>query len=307
MSHKHECPHCGADHTKFFDRLLEIFNRPTNVAQPRTGSGRCGACNGPLAYHIVDLERTILRKDEEILRLEREIVVGLSAIGFRLEQIDQPRAGIGASDMIDPTKNGVAVGTTGWFQYSTLPIGGKLKPGAPVSITSGDKSITFGIGVSPDGDPTKFSAAVDAAETLASFGVTIAGTSLDGSAIQSTFSVPVLPAGSTGGTLATGFDLVQLASAPVAPGGGGTSPDTSIAASPSSLALSLSSAPTAKLSVAGQPSGADVTASSTYTVDNPAVATVAADGTVTAISAGSFNVAVANGSLTTSVPGTVSA
>lgn len=293
---RHICPHCGHDHTTFFERILEVFNRPTNVNQGRSGAGRCGKCNGRIEYEIADLER----KDDEILRLEREIVVGMSATGFSLHTL-RGVPGTGDCSMIDPTKDIIAVGTTRWLQWSTLPIGSKLKPGAPVVVTTGDKSIAIAQGSSPDGDPTKFSVTVDPAEALPTFGLTISGTSLDGTPISSTFTLPLGPASSTGGNPALGFDLSLLASAPVAPGGGGTGPTapTLITTTPSSINGTVGDTPTALKVVDDQ--GNDVTASSTYASADPTIATVDATGLITLVGPGTTSINVTNGSLTTSV------
>lgn len=236
----------------------------------------------------------------EIARLDREIVVAMSATGFALHML-RAAPGTGDDSMIDPTKDIVAAGTTRWFQYSTLPIGGKLKPGAPVSITTGDVRISLGIGVSPDGDPTKFSATVPADEPNATFGITLQGTSLDGSPLAKTFTIPIGPVGSTGGTPATDFDLTLLASAPVAPGGGGTTPPaaTSISAAPSSIS-GIVGDPATALKITDN-NGNDVTASSTYASADPTIATVDASGNVTLVGAGTTSINVTNGSLTTSV------
>lgn len=250
----------------------------------------------------------IERELAEIARLDREIVVAMSATGFRLEYIETPRAGTGAT-MIDPTKDIIAIGTKRWLRWSTLPIAGRLKPGAPVSVTTGDTSVAIATGVSPDGDPQTFSVTVDPAEVKTAFGITIQGIALDGTPIASTFSIPLGPAGSTGGVPATSFDLTLLASAPVAPGGGGTTPPaaTSISATPASISGTVGDPATALKVVDNN--GNDVTASSTYASADPTVAAVDTAGNVTPVgtTGGSTTINVTNGALTTSVSVTYAA
>lgn len=188
--------------------------------------------------------------------------------------------------MIDPTKDGVALGTTGYFSASTLPLASKLKLGTAPSFTTGDTSVT--LSASPDGDPFKVAAAVALTETLTSFGITVSGTSLDGTAISSNFSIPVLPAGTTGGVPATAFDLIQIPNPAAPPPPPPPPPPVTPVASPASVSLAVGA--TQPLSVT-ETSG-DVTASSTYASDNNAVATVDTTGVITGVSAGSANVTV---------------
>jgi hypothetical protein len=208
--------------------------------------------------------------------------------------------------MIDPTKDGVAQGTTGYFSASTLPIASKLKVGTTPQFRTGDTSVT--LGPTPDGDPFKVAASVALTDALPSFGLTVFGTSLDGSVISSDFTIPILPAGSTGGVPATGFDLTQITAA--AAGVTTPPPPGSPVASPA--AVTVAAGATQQLAVT-ETSG-DVTATSTYVSDNTAVATVSAAGLITGVTPGAANVTVTDAAgnkvvvpVTVPVPGTPAA
>jgi len=245
--------------------------------------------------------RKIEADEREIAGLLREDVLSKSATAFSLRQINFE----GGHMAIDPTKNGVVQGTTGYFQASTLPIGSLLKPGTVPTFSTGDTSVT--LAPTPDGDPNKIAASVALTEALPSFGLTISGTALDGTAISTTFNIPVLPAGSTGGVPATGFDLTQVTAA-AAGVGGGTGPGTggtgTLSVTPSTASLSLASGATQQLT----PTDSNTAAAFTYVSDTPTVATVSSTGLITPVSVGTANITITDGAGNTSVvPVTVTA
>jgi hypothetical protein len=240
----------------------------------------------------------------EITSLLSRVVVAISATGIRLIQLnalDAP-APQGAHDMpIDPTLNGIAKGTTGYFQASPLPAGGQLKAGTGFTFTTGDTSVS--LGPTPSGDATMIAATVAAGETLPSFGLTVSAIALDGTPLQTTFTIPVLPGGSTGGTPATSIDLNQITAAAA---GGTTTPPPPPPVNPVASPASVSVAVGATQALAISETSGDVTSTSTFASDNPAVATVDGTGVVTGISAGNANVLVTDASgNSTTVPVTV--
>jgi len=99
---------------------------------------------------------------------------------------------------------GVPAGGQGSFMAVTDPPGSSLQAGN-IPVWSVDDSL---VSITPSTDGFSVSAAVAASDTAASFNLTIAGISSNGSNIQTVTNVPILPAVTVP---ATGFVVNQTA------------------------------------------------------------------------------------------------
>jgi hypothetical protein len=134
------------------------------------------------SLHLSDQDRKELREGVEFLReitsLLKQLVVSIVRPASRVF-IEQ----LGGRFMI----TGVQVGSTGKFSAT---FNGALQAGAIPKWSTGDTSVTL----TPAVDGLTCDAAVAASETLPSFGLSVAGIASDGNTVQTTVSVPVLPA-----------------------------------------------------------------------------------------------------------------
>lgn len=128
----------------------------------------------------------------EIVHVLRELVVHVvPAVSFHITQGDTSMA-----------ITGVPAGGQDTFFETPVPAGGQLQPGSIPSWTVDDAAVTL----LPSADGTSVLVQVAAGDTNASFNLTVSGVSSNGTPINGTTSVPILPAA---GTPATGFTIDQ--------------------------------------------------------------------------------------------------
>lgn len=101
--------------------------------------------------------------------------------------------------------NGVPQGGSGLFQESPSPAGSTLQSGAPIVFKTSDPLVLSG--PSSDADPSKVVLSVPNPYAPASFSLSVSGVNSAGSAISSSFVIPVLPPIPPP---AQGFSLEQL-------------------------------------------------------------------------------------------------
>lgn len=100
------------------------------------------------------------------------------------------------------TINGIVKGSVGTFTETPSPAGSSLQAGNVPVWTSDDPLTTL----TPSADGTSVSVATSAADTAASFNLTVSGVSSDGTAISTSANVPLLPPAVVP---AKGFDINQ--------------------------------------------------------------------------------------------------
>jgi hypothetical protein len=120
---------------------------------------------------------------------------------FELHQIKKER---GRKRMI----TGTVVGTSSVFQATTVPATNVVPLQSGPKFSADDPLVT--LSASPDGDPTKIVAAVDASDTATSYNLTVSGVNGAGTAITHTFNIPILPTPPPPPTQITDFSLNQL-------------------------------------------------------------------------------------------------
>jgi hypothetical protein len=145
----------------------------------------------------------------ELLVLHREIAVSLRNIAFCLCKLVLPSPALGfkiqqQAEGESMAITGVPVGGTGTFVAVTAPPGSALQAGS-IPVWTVDDTL---VSITPSADGFSVNASVGAADTAASFNLTISGVSSNGSAISTVTNVPILPAAVVP---ATGFAVNQTA------------------------------------------------------------------------------------------------
>jgi hypothetical protein len=145
----------------------------------------------------------------ELLVLHREIAVSLRNIAFCICRLVLPSPATGfkiqqQAEGESMAITGVPVGGTGTFVAVTDPPGSALQAGNIPAWTVDDTLVS----ITPSADGFSVNASVGAADTAASFNLTISGVSSNGSAISTVTNVPILPGVAVP---ATGFVVNQTA------------------------------------------------------------------------------------------------
>jgi hypothetical protein len=103
---------------------------------------------------------------------------------------------------------GTVVGTSSLFQAVPVPASNFIPLQSGPQFAVDDTLVT--LSASPDGDPFKIVAAVDASDTGASYNITVSGVNDKGVAVTHQFNIPILPTPPPPPTSITDFSLNQL-------------------------------------------------------------------------------------------------